>query len=165
MSVHRSRGVRPSSSPLGAARLGEGDSTRAPLELPREKLPRRKLAVVSVVALVFGIGATVGDIGSCGKDPAELDAATFSAARKSVDCQKCTECSLTTQRCVQACADAASTETFPPLCAPLYQDGLVCLRALLSSSCDDYALFMSDTEKLVPTECQFCRGPVEGGEQ
>ena len=136
---------------------------------------RRAIAGTSVIALVFGIGATVGDIGSCGKDPSDLDASTFAKARKSVDCQMCTQCSLTTQRCVQACADAAPTETFPPLCAPLYQDGLVCLRALLASSCDDYALYMSDTESLVPTECEFCRGVdgsaerdvanVEGGEQ
>ncbi len=148
--LHRSRDVRPSSSPLGASRL---------------ELPPRKLAAVSVIALVFGIGATVGDIGSCGKDPVDLDAATLAFARKSVDCQMCTQCNLTTQRCVQACADAAPTETFPPNCAPLYQDGLVCVRALLASSCDDYALYMSDTESLVPTECQFCRGPIEGGEQ
>jgi hypothetical protein len=126
---------------------------------------KRSIISTSVLALIFGVGATVGDIGSCGKDPAGLDAATFATARKSVDCEMCTKCNVTTQRCAAACADAAPTETFPPNCAPLYQDGLVCLRALLASSCDDYAQFMSDTESLVPTECEFCRGPVEGGEQ
>ena len=39
------------------------------------------------------------------------------------------------------------------------------------ASMGSYAVFMSDSEKLVPTECQFCRGPgdasfvVEGGGQ
>jgi hypothetical protein len=124
---------------------------------------RRAIALTSAVALVFGVGASVGDIGSCGQAPEDLDAATFARARKTVDCERCTECGLSTQRCVQACdADAGVTETFPPLCAPLYQDGIVCLRALLSASCSDYAAYVDDTQRLVPTECQFCRGGEAG---
>ena len=119
---------------------------------------KRPLAITSILALVFGVGATVGDIGSCGKSPEDPDASVFASARKSVDCQRCTECGLTTERCAIACSDAGPTETFPPNCAPLYQDGVVCLRALLSASCTDYASYVSDSERLVPTECEFCRG-------
>ena len=119
---------------------------------------KRALATTSVLALIFGVGATVGDIGSCGKSPEDLDASTFARARKNVDCERCTECGLTTQRCVAACADAAPTDTFPPNCEPLYQDGLVCLRALLATSCGDYAQYVDDNVRLVPTECEFCRG-------
>ncbi len=119
---------------------------------------KRAVITTSALALVFGMGATVGDIGSCGKSPEDLDAAVFAHARKNVDCERCTECGLTTQRCVAACADAAPTETFPPNCAPLYQDGLVCLRALLATSCGDYAQYVDDDVRLVPTECEFCRG-------
>ena len=118
----------------------------------------RTVAATSLVALIFGVGATVGDIGSCGQSPEDLDAATFASARKTVDCERCTECALTTERCVAACSDAGPTETFPPNCAPLYQDGVVCLRALLNASCSDYAQYVDDTERLVPTECQFCLG-------
>lgn len=118
----------------------------------------------ATAAIVFGLGATVGDIGSCGKAPTDLDAAVFARARKNVDCERCTECGLETQRCQVACdADAGANETFPPDCYPLYQDGLVCLRALLSASCGDYASYVDDTARLVPTECEFCR-PQTGGE-
>lgn len=110
---------------------------------------------LSLVALVFGVGATVGDIGSCGKDPVDLEAGTFASARKNVDCERCNECALSSPRCAEACnADAGLDQTFPPNCAPLYQDGLVCLRALLAASCSDYSQFLD--EGLVPTECQFC---------
>lgn len=119
---------------------------------------KRAVASTAAIALVFGVGATVGDIGSCGKAPLDLEASTFARARKSVDCERCTECDLTTVRCTEACADAASTDTFPPYCAPLYQDGLVCLRALLTASCSDYAQYVDDGVRLVPTECEFCRG-------
>jgi hypothetical protein len=123
----------------------------------------RVLAATSTIALVFGVGATVGDIGSCGQSPTDLDAAVFASARKTVDCERCTECGLTTARCAAACSDAGPTETFPPNCEPLYQDGVVCLRALLSASCSDYAQYVDDTERLVPTECQFCLGTTDGG--
>lgn len=123
---------------------------------------KRAMAVTSAVALVFGVGATVGDIGSCGQTPANLDANAFATARKRVDCERCTECGISTERCAQACSDAGPTETFPPNCAPLYQDGIVCLRALLAASCSDYATYVSDGERLVPTECEFCRGSEAG---
>jgi hypothetical protein len=124
---------------------------------------KRALVSTSVVALVLGVGATVGDIGSCGEDPKNLDSLPFATARKTVDCERCTECGLTTQRCVAACADAAPMEAFPPNCAPLYHDGIVCLRALLATSCSDYAQYVDDTVRLVPTECEFCRGPQDAG--
>ena len=115
-------------------------------------------AATSIVVLVLGLGATVGDIGSCGKTPEDLDAAVFASARKTVDCERCTECGLGTNRCKTACAaDAGVTETFPPNCEPLYQDGVVCLRALLAASCSDYAQYVGDGARLVPTECEFCR--------
>lgn len=110
-----------------------------------------------MIALVLGVGATVGDVGSCGADPVDLEAGTFARGRKTVDCERCNECGLTSARCSIACdTDAAIDETFPPNCEPLYQDGLVCLRALLAASCSDYQQFLD--EGLVPTECQFCLG-------
>ncbi len=118
-----------------------------------------KKPLVLIGALVLGLGATVGDIGSCGETPAALDAGNFARARRTVDCRRCTDCALTTDRCKQACeADGGITETFPPNCEPLFHDGIVCLDALLSASCSDYAQYVSDSERLVPTECEFCRG-------
>jgi len=85
-------------------------------------------------------------------------AGQFGAARKNMDCKHCGSCSITSNRCQNACdAGAPSDVSFPDTCKPLREDGLICLRALNAASCDDYARYMDDQSPEVPTECQFCR--------
>ena len=125
---------------------------------------RRELAAVAVLALVFGAGPTVGDIGSCGQAATSLDEATFAAQRKALDCAKCTRCGLTTQTCTNACnPDKPSDVAWPDTCFPLQHDGVVCLDALEAASCSDYASFVSDVAPTVPTECDFCLVIPEAG--
>ncbi len=125
---------------------------------------RRELAALAVLALVFGAGPTVGDVGSCGRTATSLDEAGFAAARKRLDCQRCRECGLSTQHCVRACDPAAPSDVFfPPTCHPLEHDGEVCLDALQAASCGDYAGFVDDSAPSSPTECQFCLVPFDGG--
>lgn len=125
---------------------------------------RRELAVVAVLALVFGAGPTVGDIGSCGQAATPLDEATFAAERKALDCQKCEACGFTTQTCKNACnPDKPSDVAWPDTCFPLQHDGVVCLDALEAASCSTYASFVSDVDPTIPTECQFCLVVPEGG--
>ena len=125
---------------------------------------RRVVALTALVALVFGAGPTVGDIGSCGAPATLLDESTFAQQRKQTDCQRCTSCKLTTQTCANACnPQAPATAGWPPTCQPLEHDGVVCIRALEAASCSDYASFVSDTAPTLPTECDFCRDLPEGG--
>jgi hypothetical protein len=128
------------------------------------KIRRRDLALCAVLALVFGAGPMVGDIGSCSDQATSLDLSTFQAERKAVDCQRCRQCGLTTQWCVNACSpDAPSPVRWPSTCSPLQQDGVVCIDALQAASCSDYASYVSDTGPTVPTECDFCHLVPEGG--
>ena len=125
---------------------------------------RRELAAVAVLALVFGAGPTVGDIGSCGQAATPLDEATFAAERKALDCQKCTQCGFTTQTCQNACNPAKPSDVaWPDTCFPLEHDGVVCLDALEAAGCSEYASFVSDVDPTTPTECQFCLVVPEGG--
>ena len=125
---------------------------------------RRELVVVAILALVFGAAPTVGDVGSCGRQATDLDEGAFAAARKSTDCQRCRGCGLQTQTCARACdAGAPSDIAFPATCRPIAHDGEVCLHALEAASCDDYAAFVSDTGRAVPTECDFCRLVPDAG--
>jgi hypothetical protein len=125
-------------------------------------LRARDLVLASGFALVFGAGPTVGDTGSCGKTAQEIDEGRFGLARKMLDCQKCTQCSLKTQRCALACDKLAPSDVaFGPTCRPLVHDAEVCLNALGASSCGDYALWVADDVRLVPSECDFCHG-VDG---
>ncbi len=121
---------------------------------------KRRLAAVAVVLLgVASLAPTTGDVGGCGATVTELDEARFARARKLVDCQRCTECGISSQRCVAACDPKAPNEVgFPPRCFPLLHDGEVCLDALLAASCGDYALYVDDSVRAIPTECEFCRG-------
>jgi hypothetical protein len=128
------------------------------------KLRRRDLAVCALLALVFGAGPTVGDIGSCSDQASALDLATFQAERKAVDCERCRQCELMTQWCANACnANAASPVQWPSTCLPLEHDGVVCIDAVQAASCSDYASYVSDTDPTVPTECDFCHLVPEGG--
>jgi hypothetical protein len=125
---------------------------------------RRDLALCAVLALVFGAGPTVGDIGSCSNQATALDLATFQAERKAVDCERCRQCGLATMWCVNACnPDALSPVGWPSTCQPLAEDGVVCIDALQAASCSSYASYVSDTDPTVPTECEFCLDVPDGG--
>ena len=115
-----------------------------------------KLAL-GLLLLGFCIAPTPGDVGGCGQAPDELDPGIFFATKKDIDCERCRECGLRTERCAQACESTAAIETeFPEGCVPLVHDGEVCLRALLVAGCDDYARYAADGESNVPSECNFC---------
>ena len=131
----------------------------------RAKQPRRReLALVAFLLVVFVAAPTPGDIGGCGQQATSLNEATFVAARKEVDCQRCTDCGLTTKRCTDACnPQSAPDEAFPTTCHPLYHDGEVCLDALLAASCSDYATYVADVDPATPTECEFCLLGFDGG--
>jgi hypothetical protein len=101
-------------------------------------------------------GPTPGDIGGCAEAPVELDAARFFARRAQVDCERCNECKLRSQACVNACLSLGVNQSFPEGCVPLVHDGHVCLRALGAASCDAYKRYVRDVAPEVPTECAFC---------
>jgi hypothetical protein len=115
-------------------------------------------AAIAAIALLFGMGPTVGDVGSCGQAPDDLDAATFFEIKAGIDCERCGDCDLSSKACKTACSGELPTG-FAPHCKPLVHDGEVCLNALSFASCDDYASYMSDTSPTAPSECQFCPLP------
>ena len=118
----------------------------------------KKLASVAVLALVFGAAPTVGDIGACGRTAMDLDEPSFAADRKTLDCERCTECGLATQRCTRACDPTLPSDiVIPATCHPVQHDGEVCLHALSAASCSDYASYVSDVAPATPSECDFCR--------
>ncbi|MBI4701634.1 MAG: hypothetical protein HY744_10835 [Deltaproteobacteria bacterium] len=118
---------------------------------------RRDVARLGLAALLFLAAPTVGDIGSCGQEVAELDPPLFFAQKRTIDCESCTSCGLMTQACQHACDPAAASEPeFPPGCYPLVHDGEVCLRALRAADCDAYARYVDDAAPEAPTECNFC---------
>jgi hypothetical protein len=122
---------------------------------------RRDIALAAFVAAVFLAAPTVGDVGGCGKQATDLDAAAYAQAKKDTDCRRCQACGLTTSTCRNACdPQAASDVSFPVTCRPLLHDGEVCLRALEAASCGDYASFVDDTSPSVPSECDFCHVPA-----
>jgi hypothetical protein len=114
-------------------------------------------ALLAIVVLLFCTAPTPGDIGGCGQAPDILDAPTFFANKKRIDCERCEECGVSSQRCRTACNDEAGFDTsFPDGCVPLVHDGEVCLRALQYASCDDYAGYMDDGAPETASECNFC---------
>ena len=116
------------------------------------------LGALAFVAIAFLMAPTPGDTGGCGVTAQSLEVAQFGAARKNIDCKHCTSCTLASDRCQKACDGGVPPDVnFPDTCKPLREDGLICLRALNASSCDDYARYMDDRSPEVPTECQFCR--------
>ena len=118
---------------------------------------RARLALAAI-ALLFCTAPTPGDIGGCGQKPAELDPGIFFASKANIDCQRCEECSITSNACRDACA-GRYLDAFPDQCLPLVHDGEVCLRALQYASCSDYRSYESDSSPSVPTECNFCPEP------
>lgn len=127
-------------------------------------LRRRDVLTLALLALAFGAGPTVGDVGACGQTATALDVAEFAASRKALDCQRCRECGLSTQHCVRACNRSVPSDVvIPSTCHPLEHDGDVCLHALEAASCSDYASYVDDTAPDVPTECEFCLLIPDGG--
>jgi hypothetical protein len=116
---------------------------------------RRRRALLMTLAVVLGMGPTVGDIGSCSQPADALDARTFFDIKAGLDCDRCGECGIRTKLCDRAC-NAAPQASFPSGCRPLVHDGEVCLRALIHASCDDYLSYEDDAAPTAPSECQFC---------
>jgi hypothetical protein len=106
--------------------------------------------------LAMCMAPTAGNIGSCGQEAVQLDAQKFFANKQFIDCNRCTECALFTAACTAACGEGAVAGEFPEDCIPLVHDGEVCLDALHTASCDDYAAFMAEAGATIPTECDFC---------
>ncbi len=125
-------------------------------------ITRRQLVFTAVVALVFGAAPTAGDVGSCGKTAQDIDEMRFGVARKKIDLRRCDECKIGTKR-GEAARDpmVPSDVSFGATCRPLVRDAEVCLDALATAPCGDYRKYMSDDERLIPGECDFCRGDVE----
>lgn len=116
---------------------------------------------ISLIGLALTVLAapTVGDVGSCGQEVAELDPEKFFVEKDFIDCNKCSECGFITRSCDAACDQELDQTSFDPDCFPLVHDGEVCLNALRAASCGEYAGFVDDTAPTVPTECNFC--PVD----
>lgn len=115
---------------------------------------------------VLCMAPTPGDVGGCGATQSALDPAGYAFDRKTLDCNRCKECGLSTPRCTRACDPAKSPDvSVPATCQPLKHDGEVCLHALEAASCDDYASYVADAPTS-PSECQFCQyvppGPLPG---
>jgi hypothetical protein len=124
----------------------------------RPAADRTVLGLTIVLAVAFGMGPTVGDIGSCSQEVDALDPALFFAIKARIDCTRCGDCGLSTTPCQTACT-ASSPTSFLRGCRPLVHDGEVCLHALLHASCDDYASYADETRPTAPSECQFCPLP------
>lgn len=113
--------------------------------------------VVAALGLAWlSLAPVAGDIGSCGEAPDELDPVKFFTLKSSVDCLRCRACKLDTERCRAACAGEREADEFDAACRPLAHDGEVCLRALQSSGCGDFAGYVADQGATVPSECDFC---------
>lgn len=126
---------------------------------PSGRPARRKVHGLTILlAVVFGMGPTVGDIGSCNQVVDPLDPALFFAVKARIDCVRCGECGLSTAPCQTACTAPPAT-SFLRACQPLVHDGEVCLHALLHASCDDYASYTDPSRPTAPSECQFCPLP------
>jgi hypothetical protein len=128
-----------------------------------KRVRRREVLLLALVVLVFAPAPTVGDVGGCGAPAEEIDPARYATSRKHLDCRRCTECGLATQRCTSACDDKLPPdEELPSSCHPLVQDAKVCLNALVAASCRSYAGYVADESPTSPSECDFCRLQADG---
>lgn len=119
--------------------------------------PRRwSIVKLSLLVLLFVAGPTAGDIGSCGQEIAQLDPVKFFSEKQAIDCRQCQDCDFSSAACELACGTVLLESTFPADCFPLVHDGEVCLNALRTADCDDYAAYVDDLAPTVPTECNFC---------
>lgn len=123
-------------------------------------MSRWRSAVLRVAALgllvVVCAAPTPGDVGGCGQKRQALDEEVFFATKNAIECERCTECEITTDRCEQACNADSGGRRFPEGCLPLVHDGEVCLRRLLDVGCDTFREYVDDREPGVPSECDFC---------
>jgi hypothetical protein len=119
---------------------------------------RDRTTLIALALLVLA-GPTVGDLGSCGQDVADLDPEKFFIEKDFIDCQQCSDCGFITRLCDAACDRIPEATAFDEDCFPLVHDGEVCLNALRAASCDEYASYIDDAAPTVPTECNFC--PLE----
>jgi len=115
----------------------------------------------SVVLVLFCMAPTPGDVGGCGQRRQELDEALFFATMNAIECDRCRECGLSSERCERACADDTGGRSFPDGCLPLVHDGEVCLRRLLDVSCGTFGSYVDDRSQSLPTECNFCPQEAE----
>ncbi len=122
----------------------------------RKRVGAGTILRLAVLVLFFTAAPTVGDVGSCGQPPDEMDPLKFFAAKEQLDCERCIQCELFTEACTRACEPELDLEEFPKGCRPLVHDGEVCLNALQASDCNAYRGYMSDAEPTIPTECNFC---------
>ncbi|XXX82278.1 hypothetical protein WMF30_26315 [Sorangium sp. So ce134] len=122
------------------------------------RLRASETAGVAALLLLVGVAPVVGDIGSCGQAPEELDPYKFFALKAQIDCDQCEDCGLSTRACAAACSFEAAPE-LPPGCYPLVHDGEACLHKLKFASCGEYRDHMADEGASIPTECNFC--PLE----
>lgn len=114
-----------------------------------------RVAVLGLLVVVCA-APTPGDVGGCGQKRQALDEEVFFATKNAIECERCTECELTTDRCEQACKADSGGRRFPEGCMPLVHDGEVCLRRLLDVGCDTFREYVDDREPGVPSECDFC---------
>lgn len=120
-------------------------------------LPMARVKLLWAVGMLLLLTApTPGDVGGCGQARQVLDVEAFFESKQGIDCERCDECRLRTERCVSACSTSPIETEFPEGCVPLVHDGEVCLRRLLDASCDEYAGYMDDGDAKAPTECNFC---------
>lgn len=126
--------------------------------LPHEKkrVGAGTIVRLAAVVLFFTAAPTVGEIGSCGQPPDEMDPVKFYTEKERIDCEKCIACEIVTDACARACEPELDLDDFPKGCRPLVHDGEVCLGALEASGCDAYRYYMSDGAPTIPTECNFC---------
>ena len=120
------------------------------------------VAALAVALFVFsGMAPTVGDIGSCGQPPDDLDATTFFGIKAGTDCDQCRECGLTrTSAATNACNPPfARRLAFRPAVSPSCTMARCACARCIHASCDDYASYMSETAATAPSECQFCPAP------
>jgi len=122
-------------------------------------MKRRWRTGLAMVLAIFVMAPTVGDIGGCGGTADALDARKFFAARFELECTRCKDCGYTTLACRRACdRRTVVPSSFPSGCEPVVHDGEVCLNALETLSCDDFAEVIHP-QPIVPTECDFCPEP------
>ena len=75
---------------------------------------------LAVVVVLFCMAPTPGDIGGCGQRVQPLGPRPFFEAKKEIDCNKCKECSFSTDFCKTACdADEEVSKSFPEGCEPI----------------------------------------------
>ncbi len=121
-----------------------------------ERIKRAEVLRLASVLVLIVAAPTVGDIGSCGRAPADLDAPAFFLKKAELDCARCTSCGFSTKTCAFACDPKKAPTAFPEGCYPIEHDGEVCLNALEATSCEIYASFVADVGATTPTECNFC---------